>query len=59
VRVRDYGNMARIEVDPEMLERLAADRLEVTQKLRDLGYKHITLDLMGYRSGSLDEVLDG
>jgi uncharacterized protein len=58
VRVRDYGSMARIEVAPEMLERLAADRLEVTQRLLDLGYKHVALDLMGYRSGSLDEVLD-
>jgi uncharacterized protein len=58
VRVRDYGSMARIEVDPEMLESLAADRREVTQNLLQLGYKHIALDLMGYRSGSLDEVLD-
>ena len=58
VRVRDYGNMARIEVDPNMLERLATDRREVTKKLLELGYKHIALDLMGYRSGSLDEVLE-
>jgi pyridinium-3,5-biscarboxylic acid mononucleotide sulfurtransferase len=57
VRVRDYGSMARIEVDPEMLERLAADREEVVSNLRELGYGHITLDLIGYRSGSLDEGL--
>jgi pyridinium-3,5-biscarboxylic acid mononucleotide sulfurtransferase len=57
VRVRDYGSMARIEVDPEMLERLAADREAVVSKLRELGYGHITLDLIGYRSGSLDEGL--
>jgi uncharacterized protein len=58
VRVRDYGSMARIEVDPQMLERLATDRQEVSEKLLELGYKHIALDLMGYRSGSLDEVLE-
>jgi pyridinium-3,5-biscarboxylic acid mononucleotide sulfurtransferase len=57
VRVRDYDGMARIEVDPEMLERLAADREAVVSKLRELGYGHITLDLIGYRSGSLDEGL--
>jgi pyridinium-3,5-biscarboxylic acid mononucleotide sulfurtransferase len=57
VRVRDYGSMARIEVDPEMLECLAADREAVVGKLRELGYGHITLDLIGYRSGSLDEGL--
>ena len=57
VRVRDYGSMARIEVDPEMLERLAADREDVVSKLHELGYGHITLDLIGYRSGSLDEGL--
>lgn len=58
VRVRDYGSMARIEVDPQMLERLATDHQEVTEKLLELGYKHVALDLMGYRSGSLDEVLE-
>jgi pyridinium-3,5-biscarboxylic acid mononucleotide sulfurtransferase len=58
VRVRDYGSMARIEVDPEMVERLAADRRDITGKLLELGYKHVALDLMGYRSGSLDEVLE-
>jgi pyridinium-3,5-biscarboxylic acid mononucleotide sulfurtransferase len=57
VRVRDYGSMARIEVDPDMLERLAADREAVVSKLRELGYGHITFDLIGYRSGSLDEGL--
>jgi pyridinium-3,5-biscarboxylic acid mononucleotide sulfurtransferase len=57
IRVRDYGSMARVEVDPEMLERLSADRHEVTVKLRQLGYRDIILDPKGYRSGSLDEGL--
>lgn len=57
VRVRDYGHMARIEVDPEMIEQLSKNRHDLTLKLLNLGYKHIALDLIGYRSGSLDEVL--
>jgi pyridinium-3,5-biscarboxylic acid mononucleotide sulfurtransferase len=58
VRVRDYGNMARIEVAPEMVVNLAAEGREVKSRLLELGYKHITLDLLGYRTGSLDEVLE-
>jgi pyridinium-3,5-biscarboxylic acid mononucleotide sulfurtransferase len=57
VRVRDYGHMARIEVDPEMIEHLCTKRNDLTKQLLNLGYKHIALDLIGYRSGSLDEVL--
>jgi uncharacterized protein len=58
VRVRDYGNMARIEVAPELVPDLAADRHEVTRVLLELGYVHVAVDLTGYRSGSLDEVLE-
>jgi uncharacterized protein len=58
VRVRDYGNMARIEVAPELVPDLAADRHEVTRVLLELGYVHVAMDLTGYRSGSLDEVLE-
>ena len=58
VRVRDYGNLARIEVDPGMISDLVADRQVVSRRLLELGYKHVTLDLLGYRSGSLDEVLE-
>jgi pyridinium-3,5-biscarboxylic acid mononucleotide sulfurtransferase len=57
VRVRDYGHMARIEVDPEMIDQLCINRYSLKNKLLDLGYKHIALDLEGYRSGSMDEVL--
>ena len=58
VRVRDYGSLARIEVEPGMVADLAADRQAVSQRLGELGYKHVTVDLLGYRSGSLDEVLE-
>jgi uncharacterized protein len=58
-RVRDYGDLARIEVRPEDLERAAArrERSGIVDSLRDLGYRYVTLDLAGYRSGSMDEAL--
>jgi uncharacterized protein len=58
-RVRDYGDLARIELQPEQLERAAGMRLRgnILEPLRDLGYRYVTLDLAGYRAGSMDEVL--
>lgn len=58
-RVRDYGDLARIELRPADLERAAAWplRRRIVEPLRDLGYRYVTLDLLGYRSGSMDEVL--
>ncbi|MHB8835758.1 MAG: ATP-dependent sacrificial sulfur transferase LarE [Candidatus Methylomirabilia bacterium] len=58
-RVRDYGDLARIELRPGDLERAAAWPLRrgIVEQLRDLGYRYVTLDLAGYRSGSMDEVL--
>jgi uncharacterized protein len=58
-RVRDYGDLARVEVQPEDLERAAGwpQRRGLVEPLRDLGYHYVTLDLDGYRSGSMDEVL--
>ena len=59
IRVRDYGELARIELQPADLERAAAWPLRrgIVEPLRDLGYRYVTLDLAGYRSGSMDEVL--
>jgi pyridinium-3,5-biscarboxylic acid mononucleotide sulfurtransferase len=57
VRVRHYGSMARLEVAPEQVERLAALRQQVSARLKSLGYQYIALDLDGYRSGSMNEVL--
>ena len=54
VRVRVHGNVARIEVDQEDMERLLAMREEVICHLKPLGYDYITLDLEGFRSGSMD-----
>jgi uncharacterized protein len=59
VRVRHHGHTARIEVPGEQIARLASEplRADVTATLRDLGYAYVAVDLMGFRSGSLDEVL--
>jgi uncharacterized protein len=59
VRVRDYGNMARVEVEPEAVARLAAPEtaIKVVAALRTAGYAYVALDLQGYRRGSLNETL--
>jgi len=59
IRVRDYGDLARVEVRATDLERAAGWPLRqgIIEPLRDLGYRYVTLDLAGYRSGSMDEVL--
>lgn len=57
VRVRLHGNLARIEVHKEDWEKILDQQPEITEKFRSLGFAYVTLDLEGYRSGSLDEVL--
>jgi uncharacterized protein len=58
-RVRDYGDLARIELQQADLERAASWPLRrgIVEPLRDLGYRYVTIDLAGYRSGSMDEAL--
>ncbi len=57
VRVRHYGRMARIEVEPSDIEKLAdeAVRARIISHFGGLGYRHIALDLAGYRTGSMNE----
>jgi uncharacterized protein len=59
VRVRHHGDVARIEVPKDMLDHFKDPGLRdrVTKKLKELGFKYVTLDLSGYRAGSMDEVL--
>jgi uncharacterized protein len=57
VRVRHYSEMARIEVPPEEMPKLLMHRDAVTARLKELGFRYVTLDLAGYRSGSMNEVL--
>ena len=59
LRVRDHGDLARIEVPAAELERLASEhvREQVAGFLRELGFAYVTLDLEGFRSGSMNAVL--
>jgi uncharacterized protein len=59
VRVRHYGDLARIEILKEEMERLMNGSLreKVVKRLREIGYTYVTLDLQGFRSGSMNEVL--
>lgn len=56
-RVRHHDALARIEIDPADFASLLALRDLVISRFRDLGYTYVTLDLQGFRSGSLNEVL--
>ena len=58
-RVRHHDTLARIEVDPQEIEFVAAKstRTQINEKFKSLGYEHVALDLQGYRSGSLNEGL--
>ena len=54
VRLRLHGDIARIEVDAEALDGLFRRREELTEQLKELGFTYITIDLEGFRSGSMD-----
>jgi len=54
VRVRDHGDIARIEVEPHEIPRLVEQRETVVDALRRAGYKFVSLDLEGYATGSLN-----
>lgn len=54
-RVRNHGDLARIEIDAEDMKALVNNRNKVTARLKELGFTYITLDLQGYRTGSMNE----
>jgi uncharacterized protein len=56
-RVRLQGNNARIEIPDEDIEKILDIRQSVVRKFKSIGFDYITLDLEGYRSGSMDEAL--
>jgi uncharacterized protein len=60
VRVRHHNNLARIETDENGIKILMDknNREEIYKKLKDLGYIYISVDLLGYRTGSMNETLD-
>jgi pyridinium-3,5-biscarboxylic acid mononucleotide sulfurtransferase len=58
-RVRDHGDTARIEVNPQLFGAImeVSVRRRLVNYFRDIGYRNISLDLAGFRSGSMDEHL--
>jgi uncharacterized protein len=55
IRVRKHGDIARIELLEDEMEKLFGLKEKVIKELRRIGFKYITVDLEGYRSGSMDE----
>ncbi len=57
LRVRHYGDTARIEVGTDEMIRMIAEREAVTAAVHAAGYRYVTLDLDGFRSGNLNAML--
>jgi pyridinium-3,5-biscarboxylic acid mononucleotide sulfurtransferase len=57
LRVRHYGDLARIELGPDEIEKAVTQRDAVVSAVRDAGYTYVTLDLEGLRSGNLNWAL--
>lgn len=59
VRVRIHGKIARIEIMPEEFEKLMEEcnRNLIYKKLKEYGFDYVTMDLLGYRTGSMNETL--
>ncbi len=60
IRVRVHGDLARIEASPDDIALLSYSRTrkEITDELKKLGFRYVTLDMQGYRMGSMNEALD-
>jgi len=58
-RVRHHDTVARIEVNPKDIEKVTTEpaRSQIVEKLKSLGFKFVTVDLQGFRSGALNEAL--
>ena len=59
LRVRIHDNIARIELEPEEFGHFLEEetRLKVNRAFKELGFKYVTLDIQGYRTGSMNETL--
>ncbi|WP_443863645.1 ATP-dependent sacrificial sulfur transferase LarE [Fusobacterium ulcerans] len=58
VRLRVHNDIARIEVDKEDIVKIVVYKEVIISYLKELGYRYITLDLEGFRSGSMDYFLE-
>ena len=59
LRVRHHSDTARIEINPDEFPLIMDQEIrnKITAHLKSLGYKYVTLDLQGFRSGSLNEII--
>lgn len=57
VRVRHHGDIARLELLPQDMGKALERHAAISETLRKLGFKYVTLDLQGYRTGSMNETL--
>jgi uncharacterized protein len=57
LRVRHHDKLARVEVDPQMVDRALAQRDEIIRAVKAAGYTYVTIDLEGLRHGSMNEGL--
>ena len=57
VRVRIHGMMARIEVEPGEFSKVLENREKITKEFKTYGFTYVTMDLTGYRTGSMNETL--
>ena len=58
VRVRIHGTIARIEVLPKEFKKLLSVRDRITKEFKEFGFSYVSMDLEGYRTGSMNEVLE-
>lgn len=57
LRVRAHGKIARVEVLREDMDKALSERNKIVGELKRIGFEYVTLDLEGFRSGSMNEVL--
>ncbi len=58
-RLRHHNNLARIEIPADLIPQYTSHEMRTTidAKLREIGYTYITIDLRGFRSGAMNEVI--
>ena len=57
LRVRIHGTLARIEVLPDELQKVLENRNQIVKAFKEYGFTYVTMDLQGYRMGSMNETL--
>jgi uncharacterized protein len=59
VRVRIHEKLARIETEPRFIEKIFREHLmeKIAKQLKQYGFSYVTLDMEGYRTGGMDEIL--